>query len=113
MRDTKGERARAQDRPMGEKRLSGEWWVQAARPPKISAPEMPLVLAFLETLAGSAFQTRHVSKQRVLGLAVGQVRNASLLGVSVLGGNAAGCGVSKRVKSRNTFASSSVCDYKR
>ena len=63
--------------------MSGEWWVQAPRPPKISAPETPLVLAFLETLAGSAFLTCHVSLQRQLGLAVGQVRNASWLGVSM------------------------------
>ena len=84
---------------MGEKRLRSEWWVQAPRPPKISAPETPLVLAFLETLAGSAFQSRQVSKQRQLGLAVGQGRNASLVGVSMLAGNAAGPGVSKRVKS--------------
>ena len=40
---------------MGEKRVSGEWWVKAPRPPKISAPETPLVPAFLETLASSAF----------------------------------------------------------
>ena len=79
--------------------MRSEWWVQAPRPPKISAPETPLVLAFLETLAGSAFLTRHVSLQRQLGLAVGQVRNASLVGVSMLAGNAAGPGVSKRVKS--------------
>ena len=79
--------------------MSGEWWVQAPRPPKISAPETPLVLAFLETLAGSAFLTRHVSLQRQLGLAVGQVRNASLVGVSMFIRNAAGPGVSKRVKS--------------
>ena len=83
---------------MGEKRLRSEWWVQAPRPPKISAPETPLVLAFLETLAGSAFQSRHVSKQRQLGLAVGQGRNASLVGVSMFIRNAAGSGVAKRVK---------------
>mgnify|MGYP006267815261 CR=1 FL=1 len=79
--------------------MSGEWWVKAPRPPKISAPETPLTMAFPETLAGSAFPSCHVSSQRVLGLAVGQGRNASLLGVSMLGGKAADPGVSKRVKS--------------
>ena len=78
--------------------MSGEWWVKAPRPPKISAPETPLMLAFPETLAGSAFPSRHVSKQSVLGLAVGQDINASWFGVSVLIRNAAGSGVAKRVK---------------
>ena len=70
--------------------MSGEWWVKAPQPPKISAPEMPLMLAFPEMLASSAFPARHVSKQRVLGLAMGQERNASLVGVSMLIRNANG-----------------------
>ena len=78
--------------------MSGEWWVQAARPPKISAPETPRTVAFLATLACSAFPPRHVSKQRVLGLAVGQGRNASSVGVSMFTRNAAVPGVAKRVK---------------
>ena len=67
----------------------------------------------------------HVSENSGFGLTVGQgrnasyhgvsvlARNASLVGVSMLAGNAAGPGVSKRVKSRNTFTSGSVCDDKR
>ena len=73
-------------------------------PPRItsSSPETPRTLAF---------HMCHVSENSGFGLTVGQgrnasyhgvsvlARNASLLGVSVLGGNAAGPGVSKRVKS--------------
>ena len=57
---------------MGEKRVSGERWVKAPRAPKISAPETPQMVAFPETLDGSAFPACHVSKQRVLGPAVGK-----------------------------------------
>ena len=65
-----------------------------------------------------------ISENSGFGLTVGQGRNASclgvfvlarntsLFGVSMLGGNVTGSGVSKRVKSQNTFTSSSVCDYK-
>jgi hypothetical protein len=94
--ETKGEMARARDRPMGEKRVSGEWWVRSPRPLKISWAETPQSLAFLATLACLAFSACHVRDQSQRGLTVGHGSNAGWFGISVWTRSATGSSVFKK-----------------